>query len=244
MTIENQELQDLLTRLTTGDTPHLELRAARADGSLARLLPEVNALYGVPQTEEHHPEIDTGIHIELVLEVAAGLSSRPRVRFLALTHDLGKGITPADEWPRHLAHEKEGVPLVAALCERAGLPDDWKKLGELTSMWHLMAHRAFSARPRTFVNFFVDTGFITEPAMFNDFLLACEADKRGRGGMLDTDYPQRQFLLDAMEVVKASVPLRGKLSEEQRLYEARCRDLKPFLRNHPLARESKSPALC
>jgi tRNA nucleotidyltransferase (CCA-adding enzyme) len=244
MTTEKQELHDLLTRLTTGDTPHLELKAARGDGSLARLLPEVDALYGVPQTEEHHPEVDTGIHTELVLEVAAGLTSRPRVRFLALTHDLGKGVTPREEWPRHLMHEKEGVPLVAALCERAGLPEDWKRLGELTSMWHLLAHRAFVSRPRTFVNFFVDTDFINEPAMFNDFLLACEADKRGRGGMLDTGYEQRELMLEAMKVVKASVPLSGVLSEEQRLYEARCRDLKTFLRQHPLVRDGDSPGMC
>jgi tRNA nucleotidyltransferase (CCA-adding enzyme) len=238
------ELQELLERLTTGDTPHLELAAAHKDGTLASLLPEVDALYGVPQTAEHHPEVDTGIHTEMVLQVAVGLSSRPRVRFLALIHDLGKGVTPKDQWPKHFMHEKNGVPLVAAVCDRAGLPDDWRKLGELTSMWHLLAHRAFVTQPRTFVNFFVDSGFINEPQMFKDFLLACEADKRGRGGMLDTDYPQAELMLKAMEVVKASVPLRGRLSEEQRLYESRCRDLKRFFHNHPLVREAKAAAPC
>jgi tRNA nucleotidyltransferase (CCA-adding enzyme) len=244
MTTEKQELQDLLTRLTTGDTPHLELKAARKDGSLARLLPEVDALYGVPQTEEHHPEVDTGIHMELVMEVAAGLTSRPRVRFLALMHDLGKGVTPKDQWPKHLDHEKKGVPLVAAVCERAGLPGDWRKLAELTSEWHLLGHRALSSRPNTFVNFLVETGFLNEPEMFKDFLLACEADKRGRGGMLDTDYPQAELMLGVAEVVRASVPMHGRLSEEQRLYEARCRDLKRFLHGHPLVRPVASSAAC
>lgn len=240
----NTELKELLEKLTTGDTPHLELRAAHKDGRLARLLPEVHALYGVPQTAEHHPEVDTGIHTELVLEVAAGLSSRPLVRFLALTHDLGKGVTPKEEWPKHLDHEKNGVPLVTAVCERAGLPEDWQLLGELTSKWHLAAHRALSNTPRAFVRLFVDTGFINEPAMFNDFLLACEADKRGRLGMLDTDYPQRQLMLDAMAVVKASEPMRGRLSEEQRLYESRCVNLKVFLAHHASVRESTPSPMC
>jgi tRNA nucleotidyltransferase (CCA-adding enzyme) len=209
-------------KLTTGDSPHLAMKAAHEDGSLARLIPELDALYGVPQVAEWHPEVDTGIHCELVLQVGASLSNSPRVRFAALVHDFGKGLTPANEWPKHLAHEEKGVPVVEQFCLRAGVSDDWRILGVATSRWHLFPHRALESRPRTIVKLFVESNFINEPELFEDFLLACEADKRGRGGLMDSDYPQRPLLQAAMCAVKKAKPRTLNLPFEEALHEARC----------------------
>ena len=225
----HKDIKELLVALTAGPTPHLALKAARADGSLARLLPELDALYGVPQTEEHHPEVDTGIHCEMVMEVAALLSNRPRARFAALMHDLGKGVTPQEEWPKHHKHEANGIPLVEQVCDRAEVPDDWRRIGMLTSKYHLEGHKAMNLRPGTLVKFFQETGFLDDSTMFEDFLLACEADKRGRGGMLDSDYPQGQFLAKAMEVVRHALPLKANLPDDEALYVGRIRDLKRYM---------------
>jgi tRNA nucleotidyltransferase (CCA-adding enzyme) len=225
----NTELKHLLVNLTTGDTPHLAMQAARQDGSLARLIPELDVLYGVPQNAEYHPEVDTGIHCELVLQVAADLSSRPRVRFAALVHDFGKGLTPPHEWPKHLEHEETGVAVVEQFCNRAGVPDDWRWLGMATSRWHLFPHRALESRPGTLVKLLVESGFINEPELFEDFLLACEADKRGRGGMLDTDYPQRALLQEAMKAVKAVNVTSSDRPYQDALTEARCVAVKAIL---------------
>lgn len=214
-------LKKLVDRLTTGQHPHWALKAAREDGSLARLIPELDVLYGVPQNAEHHPEVDTGVHMELVLEVAAGLTVDPRVRFAALVHDFGKGRTPSNEWPKHIAHEERGVPVVERFCLRAGVPKDWATLGVLTSKWHLYSHRSLNSRPRTIVDLLVETNFIDEPELFEDFLLACEADKRGRGGMLDSAYPQRKLLQAAMKAVKSLKLGKSRLDPEQALKEGR-----------------------
>jgi tRNA nucleotidyltransferase (CCA-adding enzyme) len=216
------ELKELVEKLTTGDSPHLALKASFEDGTLARLIPELAILYGVPQVAEWHPEVDTGLHIELVLQVAAGLSRNPRVRFAALVHDFGKGVTPKNEWPKHFAHEEKGVPIVEQFCQRAGVPEDWCFLGVAISRWHLFAHRALESRPRTIVKLFIDSGFIDKPELFEDFLLACEADKRGRGGLMDSVYPQRPLLQAAMRAVKEATPHTVNLPYEEALHEARC----------------------
>jgi tRNA nucleotidyltransferase (CCA-adding enzyme) len=202
-TMPDTNLKELVDRLTTGPTPHLALKAARADGTLARLIPELDVLAGIPQSAQYHSEIDCFIHMEMVVEVAAALTDRPRARFAALVHDFGKGATPEAEWPKHVSHEKRGVPLVEAFCARLGAPPDWTLLGMLTSKWHLEVHKAFTLRAGSVVKLFVESGFIHDPLLFEDFLLACEADKRGRGGQMNTDYRQRPFLLSAMEAVKA-----------------------------------------
>ena len=216
------ELKQLLEQLTTGPNPHLAMREARANGTLARLIPELDVLYGIPQTAQYHPEVDTGIHCEMVLEVAATLSSKPRVRFAALVHDFGKGLTPAADWPKHHSHEELGVPLVKQFCERAGVPDDWCQLGVKTSLWHLFPHQTFSLRPRSIVKLLVESGFSDDQEMFEDFLLACEADKRGRGGLMDSDYPQRRVLLDAMEAVRAAFIVPSNRPPDEDLTHSRC----------------------
>jgi tRNA nucleotidyltransferase (CCA-adding enzyme) len=223
------ELKVLVEKLTTGDSPHLALRRAHEDGSLARLIPELEALYGVPQNAVYHPEVDTGKHLEMVLQVAASLTASPRVRFAALVHDFGKGLTPAHEWPKHLAHEEKGVPVVEQFCLRAGVPDDWRVLGVATSKWHLFPHRAFDSRPGTLVKLFVESNFINEPELFEDFLMACEADKRGRGGLLDSEYPQRPLLQAAMKAVKEAKAKGSSLPPEAALLQAQCEAVKGVL---------------
>src|SRR5262245_7313479 len=129
--------------------PAAWLRALRACGALARVFPELDALYGVPQPERWHPEVDTGLHMELVMQAAALLTPDPRIRFAALMHDLGKGRTPRSQWPRHIGHEESGARLVVELAARLRVPTDYRELAVLAARWHGLVHRAEELRPRT-----------------------------------------------------------------------------------------------
>lgn len=178
------------------------LHKLRASGWVAEHFPELEALWGVPQNPEHHPEVDTGIHTEMVLGMATRISSDPRVRWAALVHDLGKGVTPKDELPRHIDHELRGVPLVRAAAARFSLPADWIWLGVAMSQYHLLAHQALILKSASLVRFIRESGFLERPKMFDCFVLACEADKRGRAGRTEDAYPQGPFLREAYEVVR------------------------------------------
>ena len=148
----------------------------------------------MPQPERWHPEIDSGVHTLMVLEQAAKLSDDPVVRFAALTHDLGKGTTPPDEWPRHIAHEQRGVALVEALCDRLRIPNSYRELAVLVSRYHLEAHRVEELRTGTLLDLLEHTDALRRPARFEQFVLACEADARGRKGLENRDYPQAEHL--------------------------------------------------
>ncbi|HEX22108.1 MAG TPA: HD domain-containing protein, partial [Chromatiales bacterium] len=150
--------------------------------------------FGVPQPAEHHPEIDTGVHTMLVLAQAARLSSDPEVRFAALVHDLGKGTTPKEEWPRHIAHEARGVPLVKALCKRLRIPNHFRDLALLVTEFHLHYHRAAELRPETLLKLLRRTDALRRPERFEQFILACEADSRGRWGFEDAHFEQPGIL--------------------------------------------------
>lgn len=178
----------------TADRPHDELAARHASGWLALHLPEVDALYGVPQTAAHHPEICTGAHIELCLEVAAELTTEFDVRFAVLTHDLGKALTPRDEWPKHVNHEHAGLTPLADVCARLEVPASAQRLARLVCEWHLHAHRAFEMGDASVVKFFMNTGMDLDAELARGYLLACESDKRGRLGRKNTDYRQGAFL--------------------------------------------------
>jgi tRNA nucleotidyltransferase (CCA-adding enzyme) len=185
---------DLLSWLDEA-APGEALAGLRASGWLAGHLPEVDALYGVPQSPEHHPEVDTGIHIELCLMMAERLGASARARFAVLMHDLGKALTPKDELPKHIDHETRGLVPVAAVCERLGVPVDWRDLALLMCELHLHAHRALEMRSSSVVKFMQSAGFDqSEDAFFEDFVVACEADKLGRTGKEGQPYPQGQFL--------------------------------------------------
>ncbi|MBA8887156.1 tRNA nucleotidyltransferase (CCA-adding enzyme) [Dokdonella fugitiva] len=184
--------------------PSAFLRALRDCGALRAILPEVDALYGVPQRAEFHPEVDTGVHVELVLDQAARLApGDDLVGWCALVHDLGKALTPADELPRHVMHEQRGVAPLRALAARLKVPAEHAALGELVCRFHLDAHRAFELRPETVLKLLERLDAFRRPERIARFLLACEADKRGRLGRADDAYPQAAYLRDAHAAARA-----------------------------------------
>ncbi len=178
------------------------IETLRACGALQVLLPEVDALFGIPQNAEYHPEIDTGVHVLMCLEQAATLSPDPAVRFAVLLHDLGKGTTPASDWPSHIAHEQRGVKLVKAACSRLKAPNRYRELALAVCEYHLLSHRALELRGKTLLKLLRATGALRQPERFTDFLLACEADARGRTGFEQRDYPQARYLAEALRVAR------------------------------------------
>ncbi|OOG40253.1 multifunctional CCA addition/repair protein [Rhodanobacter sp. C05] len=184
------------TRKALGEPqPSAFLQVLRTCGALAVLFPEIDALYGVPQRAEFHPEIDTGVHLEMVLDAAARLvPGDDLVGFCALTHDLGKALTPAAELPRHVGHEHRGVAPLRVLAARLKVPTEHAALAELVCREHLNAHRAFELKPATVLKLLGALDALRRPARLDAFLAACEADKRGRLGHEQDAYPQAAYL--------------------------------------------------
>ena len=188
--------------------PSAFLRVLREAGALAVLFPEINALYGVPQRAEYHPEVDTGIHVEMVLDAAAKLApGNDLVGFCALTHDLGKALTPKDQLPRHVGHEHRGVEPLRALASRLKVPTEYAELAELVCREHLNAHRAFELKPATVLKLLMALDALRRPDRLQTFLTACMADKRGRLGHQQDDYPQAAFLRHARDASAAVTSL-------------------------------------
>ena len=173
-------------------------RSLRACGALQVILPEVDNLFGVPQPPQHHPEVDTGIHVMMCLEQAAKLSDDTVVRFATLMHDVGKGVTPKDKWPHHYGHEQLGIPLIDAVCARLRVPKKYQQLARQVSQFHTHCHRAQELRADTMLHLFESLDAFRRPTQVAQFLLACEADSRGRTGFEDRDYPQAQILRAAL----------------------------------------------
>jgi tRNA nucleotidyltransferase (CCA-adding enzyme) len=178
----------------------------RACGALAQIFPEVEALFGVPQPAQWHPEIDTGVHTFMVVDAATRLSPLPSVRFAALTHDLGKALTPREKWPRHPGHEVGSVRLLTDLCARLRVPNEFRDLAVLVARHHGVVHRAFELRPGTVLELLENIDALRRPERFEAFLLACEADARGRTGLEDRPYPQADYLRAALAAARACVP--------------------------------------
>lgn len=183
------------------DSPQVFLQVLRDCGALQIIFPELDALFGVPQPERWHPEIDTGVHVLMVLQQAARLSADPAVRFAALLHDLGKGTTPKDILPRHLGHEARSIPLVKGLCERLRVPNDYRDLALVVAAQHGKLHAVFEMRNDTLLQFLEQLDVFRRPERFKQFLLACEADARGRTGFEDRNYPNAAFLEQARALV-------------------------------------------
>jgi len=181
--------------------PSRMLEVLRSCGALQRLLPEVARLWGVPQSAEHHPEIDTGAHLLLVLDMAAQLQAPLAVRFACLAHDLGKGNTPAEVLPRHIGHEMRSVTLLHALCQRLRVPTECHALAEVVAREHGNIHRSASLGAEALLRLLERCDAIRQPARFAQALLACECDARGRLGLQDRPYPQRERLAQALEQV-------------------------------------------
>lgn len=177
-----------------GESPGAHLSKLHKDGLLARVLPEVAALYGVPQPEQHHPEVCTGRHIELCLDRAHALRLRSAARVAVLLHDLGKGLTPHQELPHHRSHESAGVPLVRTVCDRLALSSYERRLSLAVCEWHLHAHRLFDMRPASVVSFVAGAELLQSPEFWDDFAGACEADATGRAGLEQKPYPNAKVL--------------------------------------------------
>ena len=189
--------QELATGLMAA-VPSRMFSVLRDCGALARLLPEVEALWGVPQRPEHHPEIDTGVHLLLVLDLCARLNASLAVRFACLCHDLGKGSTPPDLWPRHLGHEGRSVGLLRQLAERLRVPAACRELAEVVAREHGNIHRSADLNAAAVMRLLTRCDALRQPQRFAEVLLACECDARGRLGLQDSAYPQRPRLLAAL----------------------------------------------
>lgn len=178
-------------------SPGRFVEVLRDCGALARIFPEIDRLFGVPQTEKYHPEIDTGVHLLMALEQAVRMGTDTVTRFAVLVHDLGKGTTPESEWPRHIGHEHRGAELVRQFCERLRTPNEYRDLGVMVARYHTHCHRALELRPRTLLKTLEALDAFRRPQRFEQFLLACEADARGRKGLEERDYPQARWFLTA-----------------------------------------------
>jgi tRNA nucleotidyltransferase (CCA-adding enzyme) len=202
-------------------------KVLRECGALRVVYPEIDALYGVPQPEKWHPEIDTGVHTLMVLDQAVRLSNDIKVRFAALVHDLGKAATPHEEWPGHRGHEERSVALIEALSERLRLPNEYRELAVIVARYHGNVHRAFELRPGTVLGILEKTDALRRPERFTQALIACEADSRGRLGLENIPYPQREYLQSARDAAAAIKPTPEDIAEcagqqiAQRLHERR-----------------------
>ncbi len=195
-------------------TPSAFFYTLKTCAALAKIFPELNCLFGVPQPEKHHPEIDTGVHAMLSLEQAARLSSSPEVRFAALVHDLGKGMTPKANWPHHYGHETLGMSVLENLCARLRVPNSFKALAMQVMQYHTHSHRAFELRASTLTDMLGALGAFKPSNKLPEFLQACEADARGRTGFENTPYPQAELLRGAARAassVDTSSILNGEL---------------------------------
>jgi len=183
-----------LSRGLMEDKPSRMLLALRECGALQRILPEIDALFGVPQPAQHHPEVDTGLHILLVIDFAATHHYPLSVRFAALTHDLGKALTPAQYLPKHHGHEHRSIELVERLCERLRVPGECRDLAVLAARYHGDVHRAQELRPATVLKLVSAADVYRRPERFEELLAACSCDFHGRSGLESRDYPQAELL--------------------------------------------------
>ncbi|MDW5444230.1 multifunctional CCA addition/repair protein [Polaromonas sp. SM01] len=184
-------------------TPSRMFEVLRACGALKKLLPEVDKLWGVPQRAEYHPEIDTGVHLMLVLDMAAQLQASLPVRFACLGHDLGKGTTPAEMLPRHIGHEERSARLLKGVCERLRVPTECRELAEVVAREHGNIHRSAEFGAAALVRLLERCDAFRKPPRFAEALLACECDARGRLGLEHTPYPQRQRLTQALQAAQS-----------------------------------------
>jgi len=213
-----------LAKALSEERPSVFFDVLRACGALARLLPEVDRLWGVPQPAKWHPEIDTGVHAMMVVDMSARLSPDLEVRFAALCHDLGKGTTPPEIWPSHKGHEERSVELLEGLCDRFRVPNRYRELARMTARYHGLVHKVDELRDGTVLDLLEGADAFRRPERFRQMLVACEADYRGRTGYEERPYPQGETLrrvhTAAAEVDTASIARdaqeRGRIPESIR----------------------------
>ncbi len=238
--VENGEVDALvpervwseMERALGEDRPSQFFRVLRGCGALTRIFPEIDALYGVPQPEKHHPEVDTGMHTMLVLDQAAKLTPDTRVRLTALLHDLGKGTTPEAVRPKHIEHEERGVKLITGFCRRFRVPNEYRDLAVITCRYHSHCHRASELTSSTLLKTLEAIDAFRRPERLEQFLLACVADARGRRGRENDAYPQadvfRRAFSAAMSVDAGAIASSGLKGDAVRneLHKARVKAIK------------------
>ena len=181
----------------TCDRPDIYFRVLRETGALAVIYPELDRLFGVPQPERWHPEIDSGEHTLMVILDAARRNCSEEVRFAGLVHDLGKGTTPKDQWPRHIGHEQRSAKLIKKLCARTGVPNRFRDLAIPVALYHGICHRAAELRPQTLLKVIEALDAFRRPERLDEFLDACKSDVRGRTGRENDAYPQARIFTKA-----------------------------------------------
>jgi tRNA nucleotidyltransferase (CCA-adding enzyme) len=209
----------------TSQTPSVFIEVLRECYALAAILPEVNNLFGVPQPEKYHPEIDTGLHILLCLEQARKLSDDSVVLYATLVHDVGKGLTDPDQWPSHVGHEAAGLSLLNQIESRLRVPKEHAQLSRLVCEHHTKLHRVKELKPATVLKLLESLDAFRRPERLDKFLLACEADARGRTGLETRDYPQNVYLktllLSASAIDSRAVLAASRAEPKAAIYEAR-----------------------
>ena len=239
-TLTPERVWQEISRALMEPHPSRFLIVLRRCGALSQLLPEVDALFGVPQPVAHHPELDTGVHVLQALDYAAAAGDALPVRYAVLTHDLGKGATAPAEWPRHIAHEQMGVRLAEAMSERLRAPADCRELAILTARYHGTVHRASELRPATLLDLLLATDALRRPERLAWLLRACAADALSRPGRSGASYAPAQWMNSALAVLKAVDA--GAIARESvdpahlpaRIREARIDALRAWKKQHEL----------
>lgn len=211
--VDAGELQDLtaervwkeMEKALMSEQPQIFFQVLRDCGALHVIVPELDALWGVPQPEVHHPEIDTGVHVMMALTYSASQGHSLDSRLAVLLHDLGKGTTPEDEWPRHIAHEGRSKKLVQQVSKRLRLPNDAANLASKVAELHTHCHRALSLKPATLLKLLTALDVFRRPELLDSFIDACCADARGRLGFEDSAYPQGAYLQEAQRLCNTVV---------------------------------------
>jgi tRNA nucleotidyltransferase (CCA-adding enzyme) len=228
------------------DRPDVYFAVLKDAEALPRVFPEVAALFGVPQPERWHPEVDTGVHTLLALRKAAELTPSTEVRFAVLVHDLGKATTPAFLLPRHHGHEQRSEELIAKLCARLPVPNRFRDLAVLVARHHGVVHRATELKPQTTLRIIQEADALRNAERFEQLLLACEADARGRLGLEDRPYPQAERLREALRAVRtvdaAEVRTKTRLEGEalgRAIHDARLRALRAAFNDLPAVDEQQ-----
>jgi tRNA nucleotidyltransferase (CCA-adding enzyme) len=243
--VENGEVDALtpervwqeLARGLMEHTPSRMFLALRECGALAKILPELDRLFGVPQPSQHHPEVDTGVHVMLVIDFAAARNAPLPVRFAALTHDVGKGETPPAEWPRHIGHEERGVKLVQELSRRLKAPSECSELAILAVRFHGTIHRALELKAATIMKLLSRTDALRKPERFEQLLMACACDYLGRAGLEHRGYPQALHLWRALQAAKAvdagaiAKTSEGPIQIQNRVHAARVNAVRTALKH-------------
>ena len=202
--------------------PSRMFEVLRNCGALQKILPELDRLWGVPQPPQYHPEIDTGIHVMMVIDYAAAQNFSLAVRFAALTHDLGKGNTPKEILPRHIGHEIRSVALLKDVSKRLRVPNDCKELAQMVAKFHGKLHQVSHMRPSTLLEFLIELDAIRQPERFHEFLKACECDSRGRTGFENSELPEKELMNNALQaalLLDAGAVAKG-ITEPEKIKEA------------------------